>query len=185
MTKFQLCPQIIKYNWGYIGYNWFWKHRLILWLRKICKYAFQGTLFKKKNSKSAVCFHKVCLRLSSLPRCGGVSRSSPPQARGQSDPLPERDSSPQPFAQLLAFSQHFSLFLSACLRTGERPGKVNLPPAGPREPPSSPRFPFLSFPCALAFLSLKPRVHKGLAPAFQLGNRHLFTFTPSPIPTRI
>lgn len=40
-------------------------------------------------------------------------------------------------------------------------------------------------PRALVFLSLKRCVHNGLASAFQLGNRDLFTFALSTVPTRI
>lgn len=59
----------------------------------------------------------------------------------------------------------------------EGEGKSAADGAGEGSPPRAPR--------ALAFLSLKHCVHKGLASAFQLGNRDLFTFTLSPVPTRL
>lgn len=123
----------------------------------------------------------------SAPGAAGASRSrslSSPGARRSLIPSLQRDSSPRrsalaPVTGLLPTL--FFLFLSVSLWMGETAGRREISRGQDQgEPLSSPRFPRV-----LAFLSLKPCVHKGLASAFQLGNRDLFTFTLSPVPTRI
>lgn len=111
-------------------------------------------------------------------------------------PLPSQINNPgEPFRASQPFSLVTGLLLILCpvvpsppasfflLRVWEPAGlelkaKANLPPTA-RARGAPPRPPRSGFPLP------EHCVHKGLASAFQLGNRDLFTFALSPVPTRI